>query len=96
MSFLKNDFIILFFGVLAFVMLYMISTQNSFESNGRKPKPNFVLSKNSKIKEKESSSISNNVEDTSTEDLIKYDSENLPCDDGPYVWGINYNTKVKE
>ena len=86
MSFRKYDTIIFFFGVLAFVMLYMIITQNSFESNDRKPKPTFVLSKNSMIKEKESSSISNNVEDTSTEDFIEYDSENLPCDDGPYVW----------
>ena len=86
MSFRKYDSIIFFFGVLAFVMLYMINNQNSVETNDRKPKQTFVLSKNSKIKEKESSSISNNVMESSTKDLIEYDSENLPCDDGPYVW----------
>ena len=84
-SFLKYDSIIFFFGVLTFVMLYMINTPNSIENNGRKPIPIFVPSKNSEMKEKESSSISNNVEETSTKDLIEYDSENLPCDDGPYA-----------
>ena len=86
MSFRKCDTIIFFFVVLAFVMLYMIDTQNSIETKDRKPKQTFDLSKYSKIKEKESSSISNNVEETSIKDLIEYDSENLPCDDGPYVW----------
>ena len=86
MSFLKSDSIIFFFVVLAFVMLYMINIQNFIETNNRKPKPTFVLPKNSNIKEKELSSISNNVKETSTKDFIEYDSENLPCDDGPYVW----------
>ena len=86
MSFRKYDSIIFFFLVLAFVMLYMINTQNFIETNNRKPKATFVLPKNSKKKEKESSSMSNNVEETSTKDFIEYDSENLPCDDGPYVW----------
>ena len=86
MSFLKSDSIIFFFVVLAFVMLYMINIQNFIETNNRKPKPTLVLPKKSKVKEKETSFISNNVEETSNKDFIEYDSENLPCDDGPYVW----------
>ena len=86
MSFLKNDSIIFFFVVLAFVLLYMINTQTFIESTNRKPTPTLVLPKKSEIKEKETSSISYNVEETSSKELIEYDSENLPCNDGPYVW----------
>ena len=86
MQFLKNDSIIFFFVVLAFVLLYMINTQSFIESKNRKPKSTLVLPKKSKIKEKETSFISNNVEETSSKELIEYDSENLPCNDGPYVW----------
>ena len=73
----------------------MINSQNSMESKCRKPKPHFVLSKESNIKENELSSLSNNTKETSIKGIIGHDSENLPCDDGPYVWdkgkkGIRY------